>query len=129
MRVEAILEYKIHPIALPMPFHLGMVNVFLLSTASGWLLIDTGSASARKMLLAELERLGCTAGSLKLVLLTHGDYDHIGNAAILRVRFGARLAMHRDDRLMAEQGDMFANRRKPYLLARLLLPLLAGFGK
>jgi hydroxyacylglutathione hydrolase len=76
-------EYKINTITLPMPFHLGWVNFFLLSTASGCLLIDTGSASARTKLLAELERLGCTAGSLNLVLLTHGDYDHTGNAAVL----------------------------------------------
>jgi hypothetical protein len=51
-------EYKINTITLPMPFHLGWVNFFLLSTALGCLLIDTGSASARTKLLAELERLG-----------------------------------------------------------------------
>jgi hydroxyacylglutathione hydrolase len=37
--------------------------------------------------------------------------------------------MHRDDRGMAEQGDMFVNRQKPCLIARLLLPLLSGFGR
>ncbi len=124
-----MLEYKIQPITLPMPFHLGRVNVFLLSTASGCLLIDTGPSSARKEFLAELEKLGCTGETLKLVLLTHGDFDHSGNAAALRSRFGTRIAMHLEDRLMAEQGDMFASRKKPNFILKAIFRLFSGFGK
>ncbi|RLI67201.1 hypothetical protein DRO91_10540, partial [Candidatus Heimdallarchaeota archaeon] len=28
----------------------------------------------------ELEKAGCKPGDLKLVVLTHGDFDHTGNA-------------------------------------------------
>lgn len=35
-------------------------------------------------------------GTLKLVLLTHGDFDHIGNAAYFRFAFGARIAIRRE---------------------------------
>jgi hydroxyacylglutathione hydrolase len=123
------LENKINIITLPMPFRMGWVNSYLIETASGCLLIDTGGSSAREELLGKLENLGCSSRNLKLILLTHGDFDHIGNAAYLRSAFGSRIAMHRGDSGMAEQGDMFVNRKKPNILIKVLLPLFSGFGK
>jgi len=122
------MAYKITTITLPMPFRMGMVNSYLIETSMGHLLVDTASSTARKELRAELERNGCRSDSLKLIILTHGDFDHIGNAAYLRSRFGARVAMHRDDSGMAERGDMFVNRKKPNIIIKGLLPLFSGFG-
>ncbi len=62
-------------------------------------------------------------------MLTHGDFDHSGNAAYLRQAFGAKIAMHRDDAGMGETGDMFVNRKQPNVLIRKLIPLFTGFGK
>ena len=112
-----------------MPLRLGFVNSYLIETSMGHLLIDTAGSNARMELLAELERGGCTPNSLKLVILTHGDFDHIGNAAFLRAAFGTNIAMHPDDIGMAERGDMFANRKKPNIIIKVLLPILLGFGK
>jgi hydroxyacylglutathione hydrolase len=123
------LEYKINIITLQMPFRMGLVNSFLVETISGCLLIDTGGPSARIELLGKLESIGCASHNLKLIILTHGDFDHIGNAAYLRSAFGSKIAMHRDDSGMAEHGDMFANRKKPNIIIKVLLPLFSGFGK
>ena len=79
------------------PLGMGRVKCYLIQTAAGHVLIDTGGSNARKEMHAQLERAGCMPGALKLVLLTHGDFDHIGNAAYLRATFGANIAMHRDD--------------------------------
>ena len=114
---------------LPMPMGMGNVNAYLLHSEAGYFLIDTGSASARKLLLSELANAGCIPGSLRLVLLTHGDFDHTGNAAYLRSTFGTTLAMHRADSGMGESGDMFENRKKPNVLIRTLIPLFTGFGE
>ena len=103
-----------------MPLRMGMVNSYLIETSTGHLLIDTAGSTARNKLLAELENSDCTPNSLKLILLTHGDFDHIGNAAYLRSSFGARIAMHRDDSGMAERGDMFVNRKKPNIIIKAL---------
>jgi glyoxylase-like metal-dependent hydrolase (beta-lactamase superfamily II) len=108
---------------------MGRVNCYLIQTAAGHVLIDTGGSNARKELHRELESAGCMPSSVRLVLLTHGDFDHIGNAAYLRSAFGARLAMHRDDSGMAERGDMFVNRKKPNILIGALVPTFTGFGK
>lgn len=112
----------------PMPLGMGRVNCYLIQTSASQILIDTGCSNARNELLRELESAGCMPGSLKLIILTHGDFDHIGNAAYLRSAFGARLAMHRDDAGMTERGDMFFNRKKPNILIRALLPFFTGFG-
>ena len=48
------------------------------------MLIDTGKPEKRADLVARLERAGCRPGDLRLIVLTHGDYDHAGNAAYLR---------------------------------------------
>lgn len=65
----------------------------------------------------------------QLIVLTHGDFDHTGNAAHLRHTFGAKIAMHRGDAGMAEHGDMFSNRSSGNAILRLLAPLLFRFPK
>jgi glyoxylase-like metal-dependent hydrolase (beta-lactamase superfamily II) len=107
---------------------MGKVNCYLLDAGSGFVLVDTGSPANRKELAGELERAGCKPGLLKLIVLTHGDFDHTGNAAWLRAQYGSRIAMHRDDAGMGEQGDMFVNRKPPNILIRKLIPLFTGFG-
>jgi hydroxyacylglutathione hydrolase len=120
---------KIKTISLSMPFGMGSVNCYLIPTGEGFVLIDTGLSSSRKDLARELESAGCTPGALKLIIITHGDFDHIGNAAYLRDTFGAMIAMHADDAGMAERGDMFFNRKKPNAIIRTLLPVFTRLGK
>lgn len=116
-------------INLPLPYKLGTVNCYLVKTDAGYILIDTGSSNARADLEAELAHAGCQPGNLKLIVITHGDFDHIGNAAFLREKFGARIAMHGDDAGMAERGDMFWNRKGGNRLIKMIAPLLFGFSK
>jgi glyoxylase-like metal-dependent hydrolase (beta-lactamase superfamily II) len=114
-------------IALALPLKLGTVNCYLVKTGAGFVLIDTGSSNGRAELERQLARAGCKPGDLKLIVLTHGDFDHTGNAAYLRARFGAPVAMHPDDAGMAERGDMFWNRSSANALMRWMAPLLFRF--
>ena len=93
------------------------------------MLIDTGGSNGRAQLEAQLARAGYLPGQLKLIVLTHGDFDHTGNAAHLRSKYGARVAMHAADWGMAERGDMFSGRKKANVLVRLLAPVLSGYGR
>ncbi|MBU0490615.1 MAG: MBL fold metallo-hydrolase [Chloroflexi bacterium] len=120
-------EIKI--IALPMPFRLGSVNCYLVETDAGFVLIDTGGSNQRAVLEKELVGAGCRPGALRLIVLTHGDFDHIGNAAYLREKFGAKIAMHPDDAGMAERGDMFWNRKSGNVVLKMIAPLLFRFFK
>lgn len=112
-----------------MPLGMKTVNCYLLSTKNGFILIDSGSPNARKELTEQLKQAGCTPGLLELVILTHGDFDHMGNAAFLQRTFKTRLAMHPEDAEMAVNGDMFRGRNKPNFIIRTLVPLLIGFRK
>ena len=123
------MAQEVKVITLPLPLGISRVNCYLLGSDAGYTLIDAGSSNARRVLVRELESAGCKPGSLKLVILTHGDFDHTGNAAYLRRTFGARIAMHADDAPMAERGDMFASRKKPNVVIRKLIPILSGFGQ
>jgi len=122
------MSHDVVTLTLPLSLGLGTVNCYLVPIPAGHVLIDTGGSNARQALRHRLAREGCTPGSLKLVVLTHGDFDHTGNAAYLRAVFGARIAMHPDDAGMAERADMFVNRKTRNALIKALAPLFTGFG-
>jgi hydroxyacylglutathione hydrolase len=123
------MPQEIKTIRLSLPLKLGNVNCYLIKTDDGYILIDTGGSNKRAELETELENAGCRPGNLKLIVLTHGDFDHTGNAAYLRQKFGPKVAMHAKDARMVEHGDMFLNRKRPNILVRKLVPFLFGFGK
>ena len=112
-----------------LPYHLGHVNCYLVTTDIGYVLIDTGTSNRRAELERELDHAGCRPGNLKLILLTHGDFDHSGNAAYLRNKYSAPLAIHAADAGVLESGDMFWNRKTGNAVLRRLSPMLFGFGK
>lgn len=120
---------EIRTIHLPLPYRMGSVNCYLIQTEAGYVLIDTGASNKHAELEKELEEAGCRPGLLKLIILTHGDFDHTGNAARLREKFVARIAMHRDDSGMVEHGDIFWNRKKGNSLFRSIASILFRFGK
>lgn len=120
---------KITTIHLNLPYRLGSVNCHLIDTGGGWVLVDTGTSHRRKELERELERAGCQPGNLKLVAMTHGNFDHTGNAAFLHRKYGAPLGIHPCDAGMLESGDMFWNRKSGNRVLGKLSPLLFGFGK
>jgi len=90
---------------------LGGVNCYLVEGSDRFLLIDTGFSRRRSKLVAALDRAGCTPASSTLVVITHGDFDHAGNAAFLKARYGAPIAMHSADFGMVEHGSMSVNRK------------------
>jgi glyoxylase-like metal-dependent hydrolase (beta-lactamase superfamily II) len=83
----------IHRLAIPTPFAVGRVNVYLIDDEP-LTLVDSGPNSGSS--LTELERqlaaLGRRIEDLELILITHQHIDHIGLVEILRSRSGAEVA-------------------------------------
>lgn len=121
------MSLQITTISLPLPLNITRVNSYLVKIDGGFFLIDTGMTNARRQLDAELDRLGCNPGDLKLILLTHGDFDHTGNAVYLRQKYGSQIAMHQGDVGMLENGDMFWNRKYENRLLRGLMKTFIPF--
>src|SRR3990172_2088130 len=69
------MQQEIKTIRLPLRYHLGSVNCYLIATDTGNILIDTGGSNKRTDLEKELESAGCKPGNLKLIVVTHGDFD------------------------------------------------------
>jgi glyoxylase-like metal-dependent hydrolase (beta-lactamase superfamily II) len=112
------------------PFILNVsINCYLVRTGKGFILIDTGRSNKRNAIEKELEGAGCCPGNLELIILTHGDFDHCGNAAYLRKKFGSQIAMHKDDSGMVEHGDMLWNRSKQNILIRIIFKLFFRLSK
>jgi glyoxylase-like metal-dependent hydrolase (beta-lactamase superfamily II) len=87
------------------------VSCYLVSVGPGFVLIDTSFPSKREELDAELAAAGCSPGRLRLIVLTHGDVDHAGNASHLRTVHGCPVAIHRLDAEMVRSGDMGVGRK------------------
>ena len=76
---------------------LGFVNAYLLKTKDGFILVDTGLPYQGAELESKLASAGCSPGKLKLILITHGDWDHTGNVSRLREKYNVKVAMHPGD--------------------------------
>jgi glyoxylase-like metal-dependent hydrolase (beta-lactamase superfamily II) len=83
----------IHVIAVPTPFLIGSVNVYLIEDEP-LTLIDSGPASTASLEALEigLAALGHTLEDLELLLVTHQHFDHLGLTRYLAKRSGARIA-------------------------------------
>lgn len=122
------MSYTITPITFWLPYHLSRVNCYLIKTDAGIILIDTGGTNNRVTLEQELFHVNCPPVKFALIVLTHGDFDHTGNAAYLRQKFGVKIAIHQRDARMLECGDMFVGRKPPNVVIRKIASLLFKFG-
>jgi Zn-dependent hydrolases, including glyoxylases len=81
------------------------VNCYLLKENENFILFDTGGHTILdkkytdrcQSLINELEKAGCKPGNLKLVILTHGDIDHIANVVTIREKYQTKISMHAGD--------------------------------
>ena len=83
----------IHRIAIPTPFAVGRVNVYLIEDEP-LTLVDAGPNSGTS--LDELQRgiaaLGHSLEDIELVILTHQHIDHLGLVSLVAARSGAEVA-------------------------------------
>jgi len=91
--------------------NLGAVNCYLFSAGGRFVLVDSGISNRRSQLEKALEAAGVKPDNLSLLILTHGDIDHVGSAAYLREKYGAKIAMHREDAGVVEQDKTRTGRK------------------
>jgi glyoxylase-like metal-dependent hydrolase (beta-lactamase superfamily II) len=86
----------VHLVELPLPFSLGLINVYLVRLEDGWMLVDAGmdTDSCFAALERAVEGLGIEWTSIRRILVTHMHPDHSGLAHRLLPITGARLMMH-----------------------------------
>ena len=86
-------------IQLPLPLSLGVINVYLVRLAEGYMLIDCGmnTEPCFQALSHAIEAAGAGWQDIREILLTHIHPDHMGLAHRVLQLTGARLWLHEHD--------------------------------
>lgn len=87
-----ILDLPLHKLVVPTPFHVGPVNVYVI-TQPEVVLIDVGPKmpEARRAVAEGLRKLSLGVKDVKTIFITHGHPDHYGQAVELAGESGATL--------------------------------------
>jgi len=105
----------------------GLVNVYVLETADGLAVLDTGFPNSAPKILDGVRALGRRPDDVRHILLTHAHPDHIGSAAALKRETGATVWAHPVDAPIIEAGTGFRHvEASPGLRNRILTRLLLG---
>ena len=69
------------------------------------ILIDTGCGQSVERIIYNIRKLKLNPVMISTIFLTHSHIDHIGGAAYLKKRFGAKVIAHSFDSNIIEKGD------------------------
>lgn len=76
---------------------------YLIDTGDGLILIDTGYGHEVDFLMENIEILGFRVEDIKIILHSHGHYDHFGGTDVIKARSGATTYMSRVDTELLEE--------------------------
>ena len=82
------------------------LGAFLITTSEGHILMNTGMPSSGPMIVDSIQKLGLKPEDIKLMINGHAHIDHAGAFAYMKEKFGAQLAVMKDDVPAMESGDM-----------------------
>ena len=82
----------------------GLVNVDILTTDEGLVVLETGFPGRAPRILNAVRSLAKTPADVQHIVLTHCHPDHIGSAAALKRETGAMVWAHPLDASMMEAG-------------------------
>ena len=91
------MSLNIHPIKL------GVGYCYIIQ-ADGTIMIDGGSPGQAARFRKTMEALAIDPGSIGLIVITHGHWDHIGSAKAIKEMTCARIAMHEQEKEWLEKA-------------------------
>jgi glyoxylase-like metal-dependent hydrolase (beta-lactamase superfamily II) len=84
---------------------IGIVNVYLIKTNDGLVLVDAAWPNKADAILESVRRTGNNPADIKHLLLTHGHVDHAGSAAEIIMLTGAKAYIHPADLALTTEGE------------------------
>jgi hydroxyacylglutathione hydrolase len=91
------MSVNIHPIKL------GVDHCYIIQ-GEGTIMIDAGSPRQATRFRKTMARLGIDPRSIRLIVVTHGHWDHIGSARDIQEITGAKIGMHYREKDWLEQS-------------------------
>jgi metallo-beta-lactamase class B len=83
------------------------LGVYLITTPAGHILIDAGLSETTGDIVRSIERLGFSIRDVRVLLISHGHFDHAGGLAALKAASGAELAVMAGDAEAVQSGGRF----------------------
>jgi glyoxylase-like metal-dependent hydrolase (beta-lactamase superfamily II) len=80
------------------------INRCYLIQDQGMIMIDGGPPNKLPAFQKFIRRIAIDPTVIRLIVLTHGDFDHVGSASEIRSLTGAKIAIHENDRAHVEQA-------------------------
>jgi metallo-beta-lactamase class B len=81
------------------------VASYLITTPAGDILLDTGFTETVPIVEASIRKLGFRVSDVRILLISHGHYDHVGGVAAMKAATHARLLVSPAEAPMLEHGD------------------------
>ncbi|MBN2635379.1 MAG: MBL fold metallo-hydrolase [Prolixibacteraceae bacterium] len=82
------------------------INTCYIIRGEGTIMIDGGPSKAIEKFKKYLVKYSIIPNEIKLVVLTHADFDHSGSAGAIREITGAKIVIHENDRATLEEGRL-----------------------
>lgn len=80
------------------------INTCYVIKEKGAIMVDGGPPKMRTTFLKRMKDFSVDPEEIQLIILTHGDFDHVGSAKEIQEITGAKIAIHEKDRMNLEQG-------------------------
>ncbi|WP_439562860.1 MBL fold metallo-hydrolase [Roseinatronobacter sp.] len=91
------------------------VGAYLLESSDGLILIDTTMQPQVYLVFESIRKLGFHPEQLKLILISHMHYDHLGGVRPLVEATGAKVMMSREDwAFLQDRPDQLLNMGRPF---------------
>jgi glyoxylase-like metal-dependent hydrolase (beta-lactamase superfamily II) len=85
------------------PITLGFDHCYIIQE-KGTIMIDGGAPKQLKEFIRAIEEKSIKPEDIKLMIITHGHWDHIGSAKEIKEFTGAKIAMHEQEKEWLEKG-------------------------
>jgi glyoxylase-like metal-dependent hydrolase (beta-lactamase superfamily II) len=93
------MKFEIYPI------QLGLNRCYVIQD-KGAIMVDAGFPGKAKAFNRAIEGIPVKPGDIKLIIITHGHFDHLGSAEDIKELTGAKIAIHKADKVRFEEGSM-----------------------
>ena len=70
----------------------------------GAIIVDSGDTNKAKEFIERMKKTSSNPEDIKLIVITHGHFDHVGTAAELKEITNAKIAMHEKEKDWLEKG-------------------------
>lgn len=85
---------------------LSYTNCYLIQAAQGWILVDAGRQSMARRFRRCLGKLDIDPKDIKLIIVTHAHFDHVGSLAQIKSMCGCPVLAHPREAGIIEAGEV-----------------------